>query len=388
LVKNVADCRAFWVSVAVPWFAAGGAQRLMGAHIAAIRDRFVTSLAIAFSITEHTLKKISFRPSAILLVLSFAGLAPSAHAVNFAFRDVSQNGSMTAEQLGAFQAAANFWSGKLTDNVTVYIDIAFNDLGPNILGGTSSNFGTAAYSSIRNRLTLDATSALDATAVANLQAGPALTFLATQGDLSTRFDNDGSVNNTLLGLTTANAKAMGYAVGTNVANPDASIEFATGFAGDFVYTRVNGVPANKIDFCAGPANGCGLPNTPDRFEGDWWYEPLDLFRYSAPGAMDVRVGGSPYFSVDGGVTSIEKFSTGAFNGDGWQASHFGPGALNLMRAFVHNGEFYDATARDLAAFDAIGWDVAAVPEPETYAMMLLGLGAVGWASRRRARAAV
>ena len=247
--------------------------------------------------------------------------------------------------------------------------------------------------------------------MANLQAGPALTFLATQGDLSSRFDNDGSVNNTLLGLTTANAKAMGYAVGTNAASPDASIEFATGFAGDFVYTRVNGVPSNKIDFitvaeheighvlgftsgvddidfCAGPANGCGLPNTADRFEGDWWYEPLDLFRYSAPGAMDVRVGGTPYFSVDGGATSIEKFSTGAFNGDGWQASHFGPGALNLMRAFVHNGEFYDATARDLAAFDAIGWDVAAVPEPETYAMMLLGLGAVGWASRRRARAAV
>ena len=92
------------------------------------------------------MKKISFRPSAILLALSFAGLAPSAHAVNFTFRDVSQNGSMTAEQLGAFQAAANFWSGNLTDNVTVYIDIAFNDLGPNILGGTSSNFGTAAYS--------------------------------------------------------------------------------------------------------------------------------------------------------------------------------------------------------------------------------------------------
>jgi hypothetical protein len=144
---------------------------------------------------------------------------------------------------------------------------------------------------------------------------------------------------------------------------------------------------NDIDFCAGPANGCGLPITADRFKTDLWYEPLDLFRYSAPGAMDVRVGGTPYFSVVGGATSIENFSTGAFNSDGWQASHVGPGGLNLMHAFVHNGELYDATARDLAAFGAIGWNVGAVPEPQTYAMMLLGLGAVGWASRRRARVA-
>jgi hypothetical protein len=57
-----------------------------------------------------------------------------------------------------------------------------------------------------------------------------------------------------------------------------------------------------------------------------------------------------------------------------------------MRAFVRDGEFYDATARDLAAFDAIGWDVGAVPEPETYALMLAGLAAVGWVSRRRVRA--
>jgi hypothetical protein len=280
--------------------------------------------------TEHTLKMIAIRPSAIVLALPFAGLAPSAHALNFEFKDVSQNGGMTAEQLGEFQAAANYWSSKLTDNVTVNINIAFDDLGQNILGGTGSNFGTANYSSIRDHLVADAKSSLDATAVASLQAGPALTFLATQGDLSSRFDNDGSTNNSRMGLTTANAMAMamGYVVGTNAANPDANIMFATGFAGDFVYTRANGVPANRIDFitvaqheighalgfvsgvddidfCAGPANQCGLPNTVNRFENDWWYEPLDLFRFSAPGAMDVRVGGTPYFSVDGSATSIE-----------------------------------------------------------------------------------
>jgi hypothetical protein len=56
-----------------------------------------------------------------------------------------------------------------------------------------------------------------------------------------------------------------------------------------------------------------------------------------------------------------------------------------MRPYVGNGEFYEAADRDLAAFDVIGWDVTAVPEPETYALKLMGLGAVGWASRRQAR---
>ena len=357
------------------------------------------------------MKQPNFRPRLLGLVLAFAGLAPSAHALEFVFRDVSANGPMTAAQLGAFQTAANYWSSKLTDNVTVYIDIAFDNLGPNILGGTGANFTSASYSSVRNALTADATSATDASAVAHLQSGPALSFWATQGDLSSRFDNDGSVNNRLLGLTTANAKAMGLAANTSVSNPDANITFATGYAGDFVYTRDGGVPADKIDFitvaeheighalgftsgvddidsCAGPANQCGLPNTANRFEGDWWYEPLDLFRYSGDGVLDVRVGGNPYFSVDGGATAIEKFSTGDLHGDGWQASHFGTPAINLMRPYVGDGQSYDATAADLMAFDAIGWNLAApVPEPATCAVMLAGLGVVGFVSRRRKAAA-
>jgi hypothetical protein len=347
---------------------------------------------------ENTLPRPSINRTLQTLALAVAGLTSvsATHALNFVFTDVGTS-PMTAAQLGAFQAAGNYWSSKLTDNVTVYVNIAFNNLGPNILGSTGSNFTTASYSSLRSALVSDASSATDSSAVASLQAGPALSFMATQGDLTSRFDNDGSTNNTLLGLTTANAKALGYAVSTNSANPDASITFATGYASSFAYTRVGGVPSDKIDFitvaeheighalgfvsgvddidyCAGANNVCGLSNTADRFEGDWWYEPLDLFRYSAAGVLDVRVGGSPYFSVTGGATSLASFSTGATHGDGWQASHFGPNQVNLMRAFVGNGQSYDASAADLAAFDAIGWNLAvAVPEPATYALMLGGL---------------
>jgi hypothetical protein len=351
--------------------------------------------------------KQSFRRPLLAVALSLGFLAPSAHALTFVLNDVSAGG-MSAQQLNAFQTAANFWSSKFSDPVTVYLDIGFNNLGPNILGSTGSNYVATTYSNIHGALAADATSALDATAMAHMQSGSALKFWATQGDGTARFDNDGSINNTWLGLTTANAKAMGFGVGTNGANPDASIVFANAYAGDFVYTRSGGVPADKIDFitvaeheighalgftsgvdgidyCMAPTPGaaCDIGNGADRFEDGAWYTPLDMFRYSAPGVADVRVGGSPYFSVDGGLTNIAAFSTGTEHGNGWQASHFGPGQVNLMRPFVGDGESYDASGRDLAAFDAIGWDVSPVPEPGTWAMLAAGLGLVGWTSRRR-----
>ncbi|MGS0753672.1 NF038122 family metalloprotease [Roseateles sp. GG27B] len=355
------------------------------------------------------MKLPSIKLSALALALTLAGLAPSAQALSFSFKDVSSNGGMTSEQLGAFQSAANYWSGKFTDNVTVYINIAFNNLGANILGTTGSNNINKSYDSVRSSLTADAKSSLDFSAVSHLQSGPALTFQSTQMDLSSRLNNDNSVNNKYLELTTANAKALGYTTGTSAANADANITFATGFANSFSYTGaavtgktdfvtvaeheighalgfVSGV--DTVDYCAGAANACGLSSS--GLENYAVYSPLDLFRYSAAGVLDLRVGGSPYFSIDGGATSIESFSTGssAHGGNDWQASHFGTNHINLMRPFIGTGQAYGATASDMAAFDAIGWDVAvAVPEPQTYALMLLGLGFIGGAARRRARKA-
>ena len=184
------------------------------------------------------MKTPTLRPA--LLALALAGLASPALALSILFRDVSTSGGMSADQLSAFQAAGNYWQGRFSDNVIVYIDIAFDSLGPNILASTGSSFVSTSYSSVRNRLVADAKSAADAVAVGHLPAAPALSFFATQGDLTSRFDNDGSLNNTTLGLTSANAKALGYAVNTDATHADASITFATGFAGDYVYENNNG----------------------------------------------------------------------------------------------------------------------------------------------------
>lgn len=351
------------------------------------------------------------RPSlhALVLALGLAALTPTATALDIVVTPAT-NGTLSAQQIAAFEAAASYWESKLTDNVTVYLQVGFGNLGANVLAEASASTTLVSYSDLRSRLTADARSATDASAVSHLQAGASLSFQATQGNLSSRLDNDGSTNNSQLFLTTANAKAVGAPTATGLGQPDGVITFGNAFAASFAYERIGGqVPGDKMDFitvaqheighalgfvsgvdaidyCVDHALDCGLENTVDRFENREWFYALDVFRYSAPGVLDLRVGGSPYFSVDGGATAIQPFSTGVAHGNGSQASHFGTSVLTLMRPTVGFGQSYDATPSDLMAMDAIGWDLAApVPEPASCALLLGGLGVLGWARRRSAR---
>jgi len=346
----------------------------------------------------------SRRPAALALAASLAGLAPAAQALDIVFTDVGAT-AMSGEQFSAFQSAAAYWQSRLTDNVTVYISIGFDNLGASTLGTTTWAQREVGYGDLRGLLAADATSAVDASAVAHLQPGASLSFVATQPGLSTRLDDDGSVNNSLLKLTTANAKALGLGAVTSAANPDATIRFANSYADSFVYSRAQALPYDKIDFvtlaeheighalgfvsgvdsidgCIAQAAQCGAGGG---LEGRAWYYALDLFRYSAAGTLDVSVNHDvrPYLSVDSGATAVQAFATGRNHGDGTQASHFSDGSGTLMGPYVPYGQAYDATSRDLLALDAIGWNVSAVPEPQTWALLIGGLGVVGWARRRR-----
>ena len=67
---------------------------------------------------------------------------------------------------------------------------------------------------------------------------------------------------------------------------------------------------DSIDYCLDHASGCGLSGAINQFEDGEWFTTLDLFRYSAPGKLDLRVGGSPYFSINGVPAPSRGFSTG------------------------------------------------------------------------------
>lgn len=381
------------------------------------------------------------------------------------FNLISTIDTTTAAGRGAqrgFEIAAGYWSSVFTDNVTMNLNIGFSALGTGILGSTGSTRSLISMQQYYTASALDAKNSVDAAALANLRPLSAATtnfasgasggvaaiangfangVNATNGytDLSTRIDDDGSTNNRSLAITKASAKALGLTTdingaAINYASSDANITFSTLF--DFDFDPSDGITSTAFDFIgvaiheighalgfvsgvdtvdARTAPGQTAAGSLTSLEGFVVMSQLDLYRYSSAGNLDWSTQNTPYFSLDGGVSQLfgdSRFSTGTLNGDGRQASHFKDSAsgvpqLGILDPTSARGQMQEVTALDLAAFDAIGWDVkvnafnnstyrlntaqiyaSAVPEAGTWSMMILGFGLAGAALRRRTKVRV
>jgi PEP-CTERM motif len=376
-----------------------------------------------------------------------ASASTPASALVIELRDTGGVGVGTNAFAG-FTAAARFWEKVLTNNVTVKLNVNFSTLGSNILGSTGSTTNGVGLQPFVQQLQLSGTTALDAIASANAQSfkpsvdgvgfgaynalisGPKTngSGVQTAGGLVTKLDNDGSRNNDSLSVNTSVLKAIGVApayTGANAAiGADGSVSFSDAFSFDFDPT--NGVTAGSFDFVGiaiheighalGFRSGVDTYDANTGFTGNLnnftFMTQLDLFRYSAAsaalGVNDWQIGGTSYFSIDGGQTAFLNglHSTGTRFGDGRQASHWkdaaqGATQLGIMDPTFGRQQQGIITSLDLAAFDAIGWNVAydvirnpgrefttlsstfgAVPEPANWALMIAGFGLVGGAMRR------
>ncbi len=389
-------------------------------------------------------------------MLAAATVAAPAGAVTFNLIDIGGAAPGTLARDG-FERAAGFWASVLTDNVTINLQIGFQSLPPRVLGSTRSSSGILLIDDTYAGLASDAKSAVDTRAVNNLpalvasQAIPGLSAIefrtsayadpAMRSGIDTSatiLDNDGGNNNTFLDINTANIKALGYTTdsfGVPLDAIDGRVLFSSDFGFDF--NPYNGIAANRIDFIGvatheiGHALGfvsgvdtydvLGGPNGPlagaltsgafgTTDIGEFAiFSALDLFRYGNAG-LDLSVGTESYFSIDGGTPLFGNagFSTGSFNGDEYQASHWKnngtcSGFLGIMNPYLCDGTFSSVTALDLAAFDAIGWDVnvdvlanpgytfnsrqiaflSGAPEPGNWALLIAGFGLTGAMLRRR-----
>lgn len=329
------------------------------------------------------------------------------------------------DALRGFTEAAKLFSDAFTDDITIVLDVQFSQLGAGILGSTGSTTNTGSYALVRTQLQADAKTAYDQLAVANLANTAGLTFVTNEPpasgaiDSRTRFlDNNNTFDNLNIQINTAQAKALGltpvYAP-TNPGGRDGSISFSNQFNWDF--DRSDGITDGFFDFIGVAAHeighalgfrsgvdladvnalpGVALPGARG-LNNIAWGTVNDLYRYgtfNGNNVLDWSINSPSCTSIDGGATCIGLLSTGRLNGDGRQASHWKDDAItnNLIglmdptaTGFGGTRPFQAITLADLIAFDVIGYDLAAVPEPATWAMMIAGFGFIGAATRRGRR---
>jgi hypothetical protein len=345
-------------------------------------------------------------------ILLGTGLCSRSSALIIELTDVTPGG-MSATAFSGFEDAAARFESVYSDPVTVRLDVGFESVSSGALGETTSVTLGSFYDSITAALVGDVTTGNDAIATSNLPggtasavyAGTALEFLATDpsGIPLRAIDADGGANNSVLDVTRANMKALGLVADNGTR--DATITMNSDFSFDF--DPLNGISAGMFDFVGIATHEIGHalgffsgvdvvdvtagsgPSAPVDLSFLRVFSVLDLYRYSdasvaaGAGVLDLAVAGTPYFSIDGGATNLAPFSTGSFNGDGRQASHWKDSlGLGTLDPTFAPAELATLTSLDLLAFDAIGWDLT-TPEPSTAVM--LSLGVLGLAAYRRRR---
>ena len=309
--------------------------------------------------------------------------------------------------------------------------MGFRPLAPNGVVSTDSTTNTVSYADLKTALSGDATSIYDQQAVNSLQPGNSLAFVSNElGDCSnianpscqaiqsaTRgLDNDNTFDHFNIQINTADIKALGltptYAAG-NPGGRDGSVSLSDEFNWDF--DRSEGVDPNLLDFVGfaaheighvlGFRSGVDLADINANLnraglDGLAWGTVLDLYRYqefNGQQTLDWTIGGTPCFSLDNGSTCLGQFSRGAFNGDLRVAGHWRDDTLTgvtlgimdpTRSGFMGGITDFNPTLLDRIAFDVMGYDVSlssTVPEPPTWALMIVAFGFIGASECRRLR---
>lgn len=330
--------------------------------------------------------------------------------INFSFQT-----GMPLEYMAVFEAAGRVWSSYLTDDVTINIHVDISDSLPeNVIGGALPAFVEKDFGSFNKYFERDISSWNDQTAFdTGLYDGQK--FQATVDGFRLGHLRE-------LTMTTANAKTLGklgeeerentqaldgYILISDLSNLNVhqdrttrnNVTWSTAIASGPGSQSLDlfSVALHEIGHVLGFVSGTDRSIWTETLEGllsqnldiddrdrpdsanpgknrEHWdlgdadlTAPLDLYRFSPESAQweyaDLSIGGTKYFSIDGGQSALVEFSTGQethLSGDGYQGSHWKfDGADNgIMSPVLALGDRNQVSLLDLQALDVIGWDLA------------------------------
>ena len=282
------------------------------------------------------------------------------------------------DAVAAFERAAEQWESHFTDPITVTIAADFAPLPPGILGGANTLMLVGPYDVVRDLMVADAAEEVDDRIVKSLPTSSNVSFNVPTGVEAAP------------GLASSKAalKAMGVPGLDSVFGPiDGQIRFSTSFPFDF--DDSDGVDSDKFSFETVAAHEIGhvLGFTSVVQVFDFLIEneisaavepaTLDLFRFADDTPDDPnnhkQFASFPRNLVPGQAAVLDQthamagssaempMSTGTFNGDGRQASHFKDDLITgtnigIMDPTGDFGQRYEVGRNDLRALDLIGYD--------------------------------
>ena len=218
----------------------------------------------------------------------------------------------------AVQDAAQYFDNLITSPVTVNITVGYGEA-----GGTALDSGALGETSVDSSVDLS-----------TAQFKSYLTTATSSTAVQTALANLSANSSTSVYVPSAEAKALGVIAG-NGSQVDASVGFAADPNGAlFTYDPNNRAVAGKYDFIGVVEHE--LSHALGRVSFSGATTALDLFRYSSPGHL-ASSDATSYFSIDGGVTNLDTYSTSSDPGD-WASSagndsnnaYATPGVANLF----------------------------------------------------------